>query len=92
MFGVVSWSCDCKPVPKAHLRCTLGYVDRKEKRRTLCPLCEADITFGKDGENDTKSLKLNVHNAPKGDATEPLGDENEDSPPEDDARDSDYCM
>lgn len=65
MFGVVSWRCACLTVPKAHLRCTLSFVDSKRPRVPHpCPLCQADLTFGKDRVSDFRAVRLNVHDPP----------------------------
>lgn len=89
-FGVVSWRCACKPVPKFHLRCVLSYFAEKDARRTPCPVCKGDISFGKSSISTPRSVRLNIHNPPENDAGVPLHEDNDPTPDGDDKGDSDY--
>lgn len=80
MFGVVSWRCRCKPVPKAHLRCILSYLDTKGSRgRTPCPVCQGDMSFGMDTESRSAYVKLSIHDPPE-DSDDPSGGDDANQP------------
>lgn len=90
MFGVMSWRCRCETRPLAHSRCVFTLKEKAGRRRTPCPFCRKDMTFGKERASDAQRLNLQVHNPPDVDAK--LTDDEYDPPSEvdDDQNDPDY--
>lgn len=79
MFGVISWRCRCAVRPLAHSRCVFTLIQTVNKRRTPCPFCRHDMTFGKARKSGAQRLNLQVHNPPDNDAV--LTDDDEYNPP-----------